>query len=586
MGRTIIIVRIFGLSAYLVFFTGCSSHTAEVETKARAATRKSSSVGRDLPLDRLRALSLQTNVPTGELKFVAAKNELLPGFVYQNGSRGRHLMVEATGGGCAWLDLDRDGQWDLYLVQGGIPDEEPGANSPSDRVWRQLAGKFRDITETTGVQETGYGQGAAAGDFDNDGFDDLFISNVGRNTLLHNNGDGTFEDEGEWGGQTSRLWTTSAAWGDVDLDGDLDLYVCNYVDFDPFHPQICTNESGGQIQCAPNQVVPVPDELYLNGGAGRFEPAAESLGLSGPDNRALGVVIADFVGDMMPEIYVANDATANFMFSRRPDGNYEDIASHLGCALDANGLGQASMGIATGDYNNDGLMDLYVTHFEGECNTLYQNMGDFGFRDVTAEVQAVQSTLPWVAFGTVMEDFDQNGFEDIFVANGHIDDLGRKRVLEMPPQLLTFDGSVFRDVSAQAGGYFESRVVGRGCSQADFDDDGDLDIFVIHQNRAAEILVNESQRGHWVAFALIGKSSNRHGIGARIVVRQGAAMIMQQLAGGGSYCSSRQPRLVFGLGSSTVPCDVEIRWPSGTLQNLKEVNVDQKLIVSETDRHD
>lgn len=581
-----VITRLFVLAVCLLPVAGCNSHEAKIQPEANSQSVKGSMVSRDIALDRLRALSPRTNDLKTELKFVVATAQVAPNFAYQNGNRGKNLMVEATGGGCGWLDLDLDGAWDLYLVQGGLPDEEPSSDSAVDTLWRQVAGQFVDVTAVSGIRETAYGQGVAIADFDNDGFDDLFISNIGTNTLFRNNGDGTFRAAEHWGGEASRLWSTSAAWGDVDSDGDLDLYVCNYVDFDPFQPQICWNESGVQIQCAPNQVAPVPDELYLNAGNGQFVPVAGKLGLAGPDNRALGVVVADFIGDMTPEIYVANDASANFMFSRRPDGTYEEVAVRLGCALDSNGLGQASMGIASGDYNNDSLLDLYVTHFEGEWNTLYQNMGDYGFRDVTSEVQAVQSTLPWVAFGTVMEDFDQNGFQDLFIMNGHINDLGRKQILEMPPQLLTFDGGVFRDVSADAGDYFSFRLVGRGCSQADFDNDGDLDLAVVHQNRRTELLINESTRGHWLALEMIGKVSNRRGVGSRITVTQGAAVITQQLAGGGSYCSSRQPRLIFGLGDSTLPCDVEIRWPNGHIQNLTQLSVDQKLIVQESDRHD
>lgn len=239
------------------------------------------------------------------------------------------------------------------------------------------------------------------------------------------------------------------------------------------------------------------------------------------------------------------------------------------------------MGIAPGDYNGDGLLEMYLTHFEGEWNTLYQNLGEFGFRDVTAQVQAVQPTLPWVGFGTVMEDFDQNGLMDIFVVNGHIDDLGRKRVLEMPPQLFSFDGQAFQDVSAEAGDYFRTGRVGRGCSQADFDNDGDFDIAVIHHNRAAELLVNESRRGHWLAVSMAGTNSNRRGIGAKVTVRQSESTITQQLCGGGSYCSSRQPRLIFGLGESAAPCHVEVRWPNGSIQHMKDVAIDDSIVIIE-----
>ncbi len=567
------------LCVLLVLLAGCSQQTA-VPEQASEKTPATPQVAMGIPLNRLRAKS-EKSIQSTSLRFAKLSEDSQPGFTYVNGSRGKRLMVEATGGGCGWLDFDRDGSWDLYFVQGGYPDEQPSGNAPNDCLWRQTGGQFGDVTSDARIIEKGYSQGVSIGDFDNDGFDDIFVTNVGNNTLLRNQGDGTFAKIETWGGQGSQLWSSSCAWGDIDLDGDLDLYVCNYCDFDPYHPQICTNASGVQIQCAPNQVSPVGDELYLNEGDGNFVPIASEMGLTGPENRALGVVIADFRGDLVPEIYVANDASANFMFVRDSSGRYNEIAARLGCALDANGIGQASMGIATGDYNRDGLLDLYLTHFEGEWNTLYLNLGEFGFRDATADLKLVQSTLPWVGFGVIMEDFDQNGYEDIFVSNGHIDDRGRKQVLEMPPLLLTYDGLAWHETQASAGPYFDSRYVGRGCSQADLDNDGDFDIAVVHQNQPASILVNESQRGNWLSLELIGRTSNRHGIGARVEVQQGANKIVQQLVAGGSYCSSRQPRLIFGLGESASPCTLNVRWPNGAVQSLLEVPVNQQLVIRE-----
>lgn len=310
--------KILSLALLAVCGAGCRPDPIELKPRSTASVIRKSEVSQGIPLDRLRSI---TNVKPGSgaspsLTFGSLPEDLLPSFAYENGSRGHRLMVEATGGGCGWLDLDQDSQWDLYLVQGGVPDEPPGMTSPTDRVWRQVAGRFHDVTGVCGVNEIRYGQGVAAGDFDNDGFDDIFVTNIGENTFFRNLGDGTFHAMEHWGGQESRLWSTSSAWGDIDLDGDLDLYVCNYVNFDPFHPQVCTDAAGEQIQCGPSQVAPVADELYLNDGAGGFEPVAESLGVKGPGNRALGIVIADFSGDSTPEIYVANDATANFMFTR------------------------------------------------------------------------------------------------------------------------------------------------------------------------------------------------------------------------------------------------------------------------------
>lgn len=490
-------------------------------------------------------------------------------------------MSEGTGGGCGWLDFDRDGAWDLYLGQGGVADAPPSTVQPSDQLFRNLDGRFRDVSSSAGILETRYGQGVAVGDLDNDGFDDVYVTNIGGNTLWRNQGDGTFLELAGWSDAPWTGWSTTAAWGDVDLDGDLDLYVCNYCDFSPHNPVSCRNSAGQPVQCQPNQVDPVPDHFFENLGDGRFRECAAERGLSGSGNRALGVVVADLLGDERPEIFVANDATANFLFVEDLPGRYLDQASRYGCALDANGRAQANMGVAIGDYDRNGALDLYVTHFEGEWNTLYANDGPSGFHDATAETGAVETTLPWVGFGVVWQDFDQDGRDELFVANGHIDDLGRQRVLAMPPQLLSFDGRRWHDVGPAAGPYFDEVYVGRAAAEADFDNDGDLDVAVVHQNSPLELLENRSRRGHWLACEFVGRTANRRGIGVRVTVTLQGRTLLQELAGGVGYCSTRQPRLVFGLGDVAGPCDVEIRWPGGARQNLQAVAIDQRLTIVE-----
>ena len=502
---------------------------------------------------------------------------------YLTGASGKLLMVEPTGGGVACFDFDRDQLVDLYFNQGGDPAPGPGQLQPLDQLYRNIDNeRFINVTEACGIVETGYSQGVAVGDFDNDGFDDLLITNVGPDRLYHNQGDGTFVDVTEATIGFDSLWGSSAAWADLDLDGDLDLYVCNYVDFDPQHPAECFDAKGRRSMCQPNQVEPVPDECFLNQGDGTFHPVAKERGLFGPGNKALGVAIADFDNDGWPDIYVANDATPNFLFINHHDGMFHDAAPLLGCSVAIDGRAQASMGIAVGDYDRNGWLDLYLTHFEGEWNTLYQNLGPEGFQDITGRVGLVEPTLSLVAFGTVMADFNLDGREELLVANGHLDDPGHLAVdLEMPPQCFSFDGRRWQDCSAEAGPYFSERYVGRGMATLDLDNDGDLDVAIVHQNQPAAVLRNDSVRGHWLKIRLEGRQSNRNAIGARVTVRQGTNQLQQELIGGGSYCSACERALVFGLGDSAEPCLLDIRWPGGKTQTMADVSVDRALVLLE-----
>jgi hypothetical protein len=335
--------------------------------------------------------------------------------------------------------------------------------------------------------------------------------------------------------------------------------------------------------CQPNQVEPVPDECFLNRGDGTFQPVARERGLYGSGNRAMGVVIADFTNDGWPDIFVANDATPNFLFVNQRDGNFHEQAQLLGCAVAADGRAQANMGIALGDYDRNGWLDVYITHFEGEWNTLYQNQGPAGFQDVSGQVGLVPQKLLLVGFGTVMHDFNQDGYDDLFVANGHLDDPGHLGIpVEMPPQTFSFDGRRWQENGSRTGEYFQGKYVGRGVATADFDNDGDLDIAVVHQNRPLALLRNDSQRGHWLKLEFIGRRSNRNGIGVRATVspkapRENDKKLLQELAGGTSYCAAHQPILVFGLGESEHTCHIEVRWPTGVLQTLEDVSVDQTL---------
>jgi len=575
----------FSFAILLLSSPGCDfvSHPAPtlskpvVSSDARKPARKTSRISEDIQGMTYKAPPVKNRTRLTELPDSGID------FTYLNGSRGQALMVEATGGGCGWLDYDLDGQPDLYLGQGGDPAAPASSLQPNDRLFRNVGqGHFEDITPWAGIEEYNYGQGVAVADFDNDGFDDIFVTNVGQNILFHNRGDGTFVSIDYATEPVAAGWSSSAAWGDIDRDGDLDLYVCHYCIYDPMRPKPCFRTSGGPGTCHPKDVEPLPDEFYLNEGDGRFRPVATERGLFGPGNRALGVAIADFDNDDWPDIYVANDTTKNFLFINRRDGFFDERAEFLGCAVNVNGSPQASMGVAVGDYDGNGYLDLYVTHFHNEWNTLYQNLGPGGFHDVTAQSNLSVNTMEKLAFGTVMVDFDQNGFTELLVANGHIDDVTSKGIeFEMKPQLFAYNGSVWDETSTQAGEFFQRKMIGRGIATSDFDGDGDLDAVFVCQNSKTVLLQNDSERGHWLKLKFIGKSSNRHGIGTRVTVRCGPTSRMQELAGGTSYCSSHEPVLIFGLGEFKERCTLDIRWPNGIRQTMENVEVDQALVIQE-----
>ena len=498
-------------------------------------------------------------------------------FTYANGATGKALMVEATGGGAGWVDFDGDGLLDLYLCQGGDPASNDRNNEPLDQLFRQFEpGRFAAVTEGAGIFERYYGQGVAVADFDDDGFDDIYVTNVGPDTLLQNMGDGTFSDISHVAGVSNPLWSSSAAWGDLDGDGDLDLYVCNYVDYDPYHPIPCgTVEKPGT--CHPEKVDAVPDECYFNQGDGTFVPQAKQRGLFGPLNKALGVVIADLNNDGIRDIYVTNDTSPNFLFINQGAGQFIECASQLGCAVSRDGLPQASMGVALGDFDQNGLLDLYCTHFTHESNTLYKNLGPIGFQDVTGIVGLHTPTLKYLGFGTVMTDFNQDGHEDIFVTNGHIDDWRAKgNMWEMQPQLFSYEGPRFVECGTAAGEFFTRKLIGRAAARGDFDNDGDWDLCVVHQNTPTAILRNDSQRGNWLKLRFNARD-NRRGWGTRVVLRQGSKTLTQELAGGTSYASAHEAALIFGLAGNSDPAHLEIRWPDGELQEIHEVAVNQQL---------
>lgn len=568
---------------FLLIAVGCEQKPT-VQTINTVATTESTTV--NVPGGAFGAsLSISEVVPQDFLSNIRLRNVSFEHglqFTYDNGDRGKALMTESTGGGAGWLDFDLDGQLDLYLVQGGIPDNKI-PHAVGDRLFRSEHGfQFHDVTPSTGITDRLHGQGVAIGDFDNDGWDDVYVSNVGANVLWRNQGDGTFADVTEEAGVGSPSWSTSACWIDLDHDGDMDLYVCNYLDYNVRQPLQCFDRSGKPAICQPNDLIAVPNVFYENLGNGHFDDSTTSWGLDAPDGKSLGVVGADFDRNGQIDLYVANDVTANHLFVRQKNHQFLECAVQQGCAASEVGTFQASMGIACDDYDNNGYPDLYLTHFSDESNTLYSNLGN-GFRDVTRRVGLHHPTLPFVGFGTVMSDFNADAKMDIFIANGHVNKTVGGQAIKMTPQLFTYCDKRWEEVSGSDGDYFQQRFLGRGVAVGDFDNSGSQDILVIHQLDRLALLSNESPRGHWLNVELRGRESNRHGIGATVDLVCQQERWVKQLQAGGSYCSTHQARIFFGLGKIDGPCSIQVYWPSGKVTAHEISEIDKEVFLDEGD---
>lgn len=578
---------ILGVSIVLFFacVAGCSSDetlpvSAEAPSKSTVPSLSAIDVG------KLDFAPTQT-AAASNIRFVDRHEELGVSFSYDNGSDERSLMVQSTGGGGGWMDFDADSWPDLVLVQGGNPTADP-PHETGDRTFRNVrGGKFNDVTDSVLPPDRGFGQGMAVGDFNEDGFDDLFITNVTSRVLLLNCGDGTFTDVTQQSGTNDERWGSSAAWADLDLDGDLDLFVCNYCRYDVRNPVVCRKPDGTPGICHPESLDASYSECFENLGDGRFASAAKKWGLAEKPGKALGIVAADFNLDRLPDLFVANDTMANFMYLGEPGGGFTEQAIELGCAYNVLGQYQANMGVACNDYDGNGYPDLYITTFTDDSNTLFANLGPGGFRDVTRQEGLHSTTIETLGFGTVMTDLDADGAMDLFIANGHIDDWRYKNELwKMKPELFSYSEGMWTKLTASSvGPYLAEEYLGRAVSMADFDHDGDSDLLVVHQNEPAALLVNESVTGHWLRVECSGRISNRRGFGAKVTVQQGDRKWTQQLISGSSYLTSHEPVLFFGLGASNEPCEVSVEWPnSDTPAITQNVNVNQRIRMTETSR--
>ena len=511
-------------------------------------------------------------------------------FVHRSGASPEKRMFETFGSGVAWIDYDNDGFPDLFFVN--------GAQGSSNALYHNNHdGTFTDVTERAGVAgNNGAGSpavasakaGVAVGDFDNDGYLDLYVTAFGPNTLYRNNRDGTFSDVTAAAGVAGPAteWSTSTGFIDVDRDAFLDLYVVNYLDYRLSDNPYCGDARPGyRMYCHPTMFDGVADRLYRNNGNGTFTDISKQAGIANPAGKGLGVAFCDYDRDGWTDIYIANDTVRNFLYRNTGKGTFVDEAYRAGVGFDVNGKPQAGMGTDCADVDGDGLPDIFVTNFSEELNTLYQNKPDGIFEDVTVKAGLGSGFIP-LGFGTKMFDADNDGDLDIHVTNGHVIDnvkLYRPSLTYAQKDLLYENlGTRFRDVSTLAGAALQATRVGRGLAVADFDNDGHLDVVITSLNERAVLLKNQGARGgNWIMIRAKGKKSNAFGLGATVTVETTEGRQVREINNTASYVSSNDVRLHVGLGAARVIRYIEVLWPSGMRQVLKDVAVNQMLTIEE-----
>jgi hypothetical protein len=538
---------------------------------------------------------------SASVKFTDVTESLGIRFKHEASPTSQKYLLETMGSGVALFDYDGDGRLDLYLINGARIDDpmRAGALPVKDgaRYWNRLYrqksdGTFEDTTEKARVAGAGYGMGAAVGDYDNDGDEDLYVTAFPSNALYRNNGDGTFADVTATAGVVASGWSTSAAFVDYDRDGLLDIFVSRYLDwaFEP-NPYCGERRPGYRAYCHPDVFKGVPALLFHNEGNGRFLDVSKKAGVANPEGKSLGVAVADFDRDGLIDIFVANDSVRQFLYRNRGDGTFEEVALLAGAAFNEDGKVFAGMGVDFADYDNDGLPDVVVTNLSNDRYALFRNGGDETFFYTTNTSGLGRITLPYSGWGTRFMDYDNDGWKDLFVAQGHVLDtieLTSPNLRYLEPPLLARNtgrasGERFVDVSAKSGEIFGQSWAARGMAAGDIDADGDLDIVVTTTNGKAYVLRNDGgNAGYWLRLRLVGRKSNRDGIGAdvRLISASGAAQHATATTTS-SYLSASDRRVHFGLGSDKSVKSLEIRWPSGATQRLADIAVNRELIVTE-----
>ena len=512
-------------------------------------------------------------------------------FTHNNGAFGKKWLPETMGPGCAFIDYDNDGYPDILLVNG---EDWPGHNHAGPTTPKLYHnnhdGTFTDVTRKAGLAVPMFGLGVAVADYDNDGFDDVFITALGQSHLFHNNGNGTFTDvtkaAGLWG---PNEFSTSAAWVDYDRDGKLDLVVANYVQWSEPGDLYCTLDGAHKSYCTPESYKGTAVRLWHNLGGGKFEDATQKAGLADPTSKSLGIAILDYNADGWPDILIANDTQPNKLYLNKKDGTFEERGVTSGIAFSEDGIARAGMGVDAADYDRSGQPSVIISNFANQMVSLYHNEGNGLFVDEAPQSEVGRATLVTLGFGCFFFDYDNDGWPDIFVADGHIEDQiehVQKRVSYAEPAHLFHNLGVgkFQEVTAQMGQAFAAPRVARGAAYADIDNDGFLDVLVTTNAGPAYLFHNEGGSNHSLRLKLVGTKSNRDGIGAVVRVTSGNNSKDKQskmLRSGSSYLSQSELVLTFGLGAETKADSVEIQWPSGAVDKLSNVNASQTVTVEE-----
>jgi len=509
-------------------------------------------------------------------------------FRHTDGGSGERYIMETVSAGLALFDYDGDGDIDIYFLNGAPLKGTKVKKLPVNALYRNEGNwKFTDVTEQSGLGDTGYGLGVAVGDYDNDGDPDVYLNNYGPNVLYRNNGDGTFTDVTHQAGVDNGFQVgAGTCFLDMDKDGDLDLYVSNYLKFS-YEEHVASMADGYRTYANPKNYPPLPDTLYRNNGDGTFTDVSEASGVRNHAGWGMGITCGDYDNDGDTDVFIGNDVAENFLFQNDGRGHFEEVGLATGAAYKIDGSPSASMGVDCGDYDNDGRLDFFVTSYQQELAVLYRNLGDGVFEDVTMTTGAGAGTLPNVTWGNSFVDFDYDGDRDIFIACGHLQDNvdhydDVTSYYEYNILLMNTGDGKFVDVTDESGDGMKVKLSSRGAGFDDLDNDGDVDVVILNSRREPTILRNDSpSRGHWLQVRLRGVKTNRDGVGAHVIVTSGDLTLLDEVHSGRGYQSHHGTRLYFGLGGRDRVDRIEVRWIGGGVDVLENVAVDQLLTITE-----